>query len=120
MKEKTSARSGPRLPVTLEGTLLVGSGDGARSLRVVTCDLGTGGASITLPEPLVVGTAVTLRLVLAAGRDGTTSPLELPAIVARLEDDAPCRCALRFTATRPAAVETLKRFMLRARDDRRR
>jgi PilZ domain-containing protein len=99
---------------------VVGSGDEARILGVVTCDVGTGGASIESPEPLAVGTAVTLQLVLAGAKDGNARRVELPAVVTRIEDGNPCRCALSFTADRPAAIETLKRFIFRARDDHRR
>ena len=120
MRERTSARGGPRLPITLEGTLVVGSGDEARVLAVATCDVGMGGASIDSPERLVVGAPVTLRLALPGPRDADTRRVELPAVVTRAEGDNPCRCAVSFTAARPSEIESLKRFIFRARDDRRR
>jgi PilZ domain-containing protein len=120
VKERTSARSGPRLPITLQGTLIVGSGDEARILQVVTCDVATGGASIDVPEPLVVGASVTLQLVLPGTRGGDARRVALPGLVTRIEEDNPCRCAVSFTAVRPSEIETLKSFIFRARDDRRR
>ena len=120
MKERTAARSGPRLPMALEGELVVGSGPEARILRFVTSDVGPGGASIESPEPLGAGTAVTLRLALAGAAEEAPKMLALAATVTRAEGENPCRLALSFAGARPTALETLKRFIFRARDRARR
>jgi c-di-GMP-binding flagellar brake protein YcgR len=106
--------------MTLEGDLVVGSGPGARMLRIVTCDLGAGGASIESPEPLDEGAAVTLQLTLAGAAEGAPRMIALPATVTRVEGENPCRLALTFAGAPPTAVEALKRFIFRARDRTRR
>lgn len=98
----------------------MGSGVGARMLRVVTCDLGPGGASIESPEPLGEGTAVTLQLALAGAAEEAPRMIALPAIVTRVEGEDPCRLALTFAGAPPTAIEALKRFIFRARDRARR
>jgi len=102
--------------MTLEGDLVVGSGAGARMFRIVTCDLGAGGAWIESPEPLGEGTAVTLRLSLAGGAEEAPRTIALPATVTRVEGENPCRVALTFAGAPPTAIETLKRFIFRARE----
>jgi c-di-GMP-binding flagellar brake protein YcgR len=102
--------------MNLEGTLVVGAGEGARTLRIATRDLGSGGASVESSEPLSVGSAVTLRLMLPAAKDGSARPIELPARVTRTEGDNPCTLGLDFTPAPRAVLETLKRFIFRARD----
>jgi len=116
VKERTAARSGPRLPMTLEADLVVGSDSGARMLRVVTCDLGAGGASIESPEPVEAGATVTLQLTLVDAAEEAPRLIALPAIVTRIEGVNPFRLALTFAGAHPAAVEALKRFIFRARD----
>ena len=120
MKESTAARSGPRMPMTLEGDLVVGSGAGARTLRIVTCDLGPGGASIESPEPLGEGSAVTLQLEVSGAAAEAPRLIALPATVTRVEGENPCRLALTFAGAPPTLVEALKRFIFRARERARR
>jgi len=85
-------------------------------LRIVTCDIGPGGASIESPEAVEAGTEVTLQLTLFDAAEEAPRLIALPATVTRAEGDGPCRLALRFAGAHPTAVEALKRFIFRARD----
>ena len=115
MKERTASRGGPRIPVALKGTLRLGEGAAARVLPLVTRDLGAGGAQAGLAEPIPVGTEALLRLALPAER-GVEAPITLSCRVVRVEGAGPAEVALAFHDTPPAVLETLKRFLFRARD----
>ena len=95
-------------------TLRLGEGSSARVLPLVTRDLGAGGAQASLAEPVPVGTRATLRLSLPADRGDATS-LDLPCTVVRVDGAAPAEVALSFGGTRTPAIETLKRYIHRAR-----
>jgi hypothetical protein len=115
MKERTASRGGPRIPIVLKGTLRLGEGPESRVLPLVTHDLGAGGGQASLAEPIPVGTRALLRLSLPAER-GPAVSIDLPCSIVRVDGAGPAEVALSFGETRSPALETLKKFLYRARE----
>ncbi len=115
MKERTASRGGPRVPLALKGTLRLGEGADARVLPLVTRDLGAGGAQVSLAEPILVGTRALLRLSIPADT-GQPTALDLPCSVVRVDGTGPAEVALAFFETKAPALESLKKFLFRARE----
>ena len=115
MKERTASRGGPRVEIALKGTLRPGDGPEARVLPLVTRDLGAGGAHVSLAEPLPVGTTALLRLALPAEK-GQPASLDIPCKVVRVEGAGPAEVGLSFLGARGPVLETLKKFLFRARE----
>ena len=116
MKERTVARSAPRSPLNLEAELVAGPSGDPRTVRVLTRDLGVGGALCESPEALPEGSSVSLCLSLPATRTAGPETVVIPAIISRVEGSGPCTLALRFGDPRSAPIRALGRFLLRARD----
>jgi hypothetical protein len=115
MKERTASRGGPRVPLTLKGTLRLGEGADARVLPLVTRDLGSGGAQVSLAEPIPAGTRVLLRLSIPADKGQPTS-LDFPCSVVRVDGTGPAEVALSFLETKAPDLEPLKKLLFRARE----
>ena len=115
MKERTASRGGPRIPVAVKGTLRLGEGPDPRVLPLVTRDLGAGGAQVSLAEPIPVGTRALLRLSIPAEK-GQPTALDLPCSVVRVDGTGPAEVGLAFLGTKAPVLETLKKFLFRARE----
>jgi len=115
MKERTAPRGGPRIPLALKGTLRLGEESDVRVLPLVTRDLGAGGAQCSLAEPLPVGARGILRLSLPV-EGGAAGSLDIPCRVVRVEGSGPVEVALAFSESKSPALESLKKYLLRARE----
>ena len=115
MKERTASRGGPRVPIALKGTLRPGDQPETRVLPLVTRDLGAGGAHVSLAEPLPVGTSALLRLALPV-EGGPATSIDIPCKVVRVEGAGPAEVALSFSEAKGPVLETLKKFLFRARE----
>jgi hypothetical protein len=116
-KESTSARHAPRIETTLAAELIPTGEGGARgaAVPVTTRDLGAGGALCEVGRSVPAGGLYLFRVDLPGGAGGRKEQVELPARIVRVEGEAPWVIAVRFVSPPARTVETLKRFLWRAR-----
>ena len=111
-RERTSARTAPRLEVALRATLI--SGDPTRAaLPVTTRDLGPGGALCESGTPVAAGENFSLSLDLPAGPSDVVEKVALPARIIRVEGTGPYIVAIQFHRPPTRVVELLKRYLWR-------
>src|SRR5690349_2604598 len=111
-RERTSARTAPRLEVALRAALV--SGDPTRdALPVTTRDLGPGGALCESMAPVVAGENFSLSLELPVGPSGGVEKVALPARIIRVEGTGPYIVAIQFHRPPTRIVELLKRYLWR-------
>jgi hypothetical protein len=111
-RERTSARTAPRLEVALRATII--SGDPTRApLPVTTRDLGPGGAMCDSGAPVAAGESVSFSLELPAGPSGGAETVALPARVIRVEGTGPYVIGIQFHRPPTRIVELLKRYLWR-------
>jgi hypothetical protein len=111
-RERTSARTAPRLEVALRAALV--SSDPTRAvLPVTTRDLGPGGALCESGTSVAAGEDFSLSLDLPAGPSGGVEKVALPARIVRVEGTGPYILAIQFHRPPTRVVELLKRFLWR-------
>ena len=111
-RERTSARTAPRLEVALRAALI--SGDPMRAaVPVTTRDLGAGGALCESGTPVAAGENFSFSLDLPVGPSGGVEKVAFPARIIRVEGTGPYILAIQFLRPPTRIVELLKRYLWR-------